>query len=306
MSSRSQSILIFFIVTLGPLLWAGNFVVARSLHDSIEPFQLNYLRWVVAGLILLPITVRDWQHIAAAWASHPLQILTLGALSVALFNCLVYSGLQHSSASTGGAIFALSALFILFISRIWRGTRLRAREVLGASVAFLGAGLVIQQDVNGLLSQEDLRGPLLLIAGSFVWALYTVCLRRWSVPLTPSACLATTVFSGLLIMTPFAIIAEMPTASMLADPAVFGGILYVGIGASVLAFCAWQKGVATLGAARAGVFLNLVPVFTLILGVLVLKEALTPQKVTGVFMVLLGVLLSRTGNNESIRSSVLK
>ncbi len=96
-------------------------------------------------------------------------------------------------------------------------------------------------------------------------------------------------------MTPFAVIAEMPTASMLAEPAGLGSILYVGIGASVLAFCAWQTGVAKLGASRAGVFLNFVPVFTLILGVLVLKEPLTPQKVMGVGMVLLGVLFSRTG-----------
>lgn len=296
LSSRSASIAVFFIAALGPLLWAGNFVVARSLHDAIEPFQLNYLRWVVAGLILLPFTVRYWQEIASAWASHPLQMLLLGFLSVTLFNWLVYSGLHYSSASTGGAIFALSALFIMFFSRLWRGTPLRARDFVGAGMAFLGAGLVVHEEVEGLLAEEDLRGPLLLLAGSLVWAIYTVCLRRWNVPLTPPALLATTAFSGLLIMTPIAVVADMPATSTLAQPAVFGGILYVGIGASVAAFCAWQAGVARIGAARAGVFLHLVPVFTLVLGVLLLGEPLTVQKASGVAMVLSGLLLSRTGN----------
>lgn len=291
-----RGILTVFFVALGPLFWAGNFIVGRSLHETIEPFQLNYIRWVVAGIILLPFTIRNWQQIAAAWASHPVQMLLLGLLSVTLFNWLVYSGLHHSSASTGGAIFALSALFILFISQAWRGTRLRNRDYFGAAIAFLGAGLVVQHEVNGLLGQRHFIGPLLLVTASFVWALYTVCLRRWGIPLTPSACLATTVFSGLLIMTPVAVVADMPTMETLAKPEVFGGILYLGIGASVAAFCAWQAGVSRIGAARAGVFLHLVPVFTLVLGVLFLNEQLAWQKVIGVALVLLGVMLSRTGD----------
>lgn len=295
-AALSDSVRVFFIAALGPLLWAGNFVVARSLHESIEPFQLNYLRWVVAGLILLPFTLRNWQQIAAAWGSHPLQMLALGMLSVTLFNWLVYSGLHYSSASTGGAIFALSALFIMLISQGWRGTPLRARDLSGVTVAFLGASVVVWEEVSSLLGAESLTGPLFLLASSFVWALYTVCLRRWSVPLTPPACLATTVFSGLLIMTPIAVIADMPTAATLAKPEVLGGILYVGIGASVAAFCAWQTGVARIGAARAGVFLHFVPVFTLVLGVVLLDEPLTLLKAIGVLMVLLGVLLCRTGN----------
>ena len=295
-AARPDSIRVFFLAALGPLLWAGNFVVARSLHDSIDPFQLNYLRWVVAGMILLPFTVRNWQHIAAAWASHPVQMLVLGLLSVTLFNWLVYSGLHYCSASTGGAIFALSAIFIMFISQFWRGTPLRARDLFGAVVAFMGAALVVREEVNGLLGEENLTGPLLLVAGSFIWALYTVCLRRWSVPLSPPACLATTVFSGLLIMTPMAVIADMPTAATLSEPEVLGGILYVGIGASVAAFCAWQAGVARIGAARAGVFLHFVPVFTLVLGVVFLEEPVTVLKALGVLMVLFGVLFSRTGN----------
>ncbi|WP_143746332.1 DMT family transporter, partial [Marivita geojedonensis] len=119
-----------------------------------------------------------------------------------------------------------------------------------------------------------------------------------SVPLPPTACLATTVFSGLLIMTPIAVVADMPTASTLSKPEVLGGILYVGLGASVVAFCAWQAGVARIGAARAGVYLHLVPVFTLIFGVLLLDETLTYAKTGGVLMVLVGLLVSRSRHTD--------
>ena len=295
MASKTDEIVIALLASLGPLLWAGNFVVARSLHEAVDPFHLNYLRWVVAGIVLLPFTVRNWQQIASAWATHPFQMLALGLLSVTLFNWLVYSGLRYSSASTGGAIFALSGIFILIISQVWRGTPLRARDILGGGFAISDAGFLVHDEVNGMLSQEQLVGPVLLLAGSFVWALYTVCLRRWSVPLTPPACLATTVFSGLLIMTPFAVIWDMPSASQLAQPELLVGILYLGVGASVAAFCAWQAGVARIGAARAGFFLHLVPVFTLILGHLFLGEPVTLQRAAGIAMVLLGVVISRTG-----------
>lgn len=296
MPSRTDEARIALIASIGPMLWAGNFVVARSLSEAIEPFQLNYLRWVVAGAILLPFTIQNWQQIASAWATHPVKMLTLGLLSVTLFNWFVYSGLRYSSASTGGAIFALSGVFILLISRIWRGTPLRLRDALGGSIAILGAALLVHDEVNGIFMQEHLLGPLLLLAGSLVWALYTVCLRRWSIPLTPPACLATTVFSGLLIMTPFAVIWDMPSVSTLSQPDLLAGILYLGIGASVAAFCAWQAGVARIGAARAGFFLHLVPVFTFVFGLLFLGETVTQQKAAGIALVLLGVSITRTGN----------
>ncbi|WP_143746279.1 DMT family transporter, partial [Marivita geojedonensis] len=178
-SPRLNSVGVFLVAALGPLMWAGNFVVARALHEAIEPFQLNYLRWVVAGIVLLPFTVRNWPQIAAAWASHPLQMLALGFLSVTLFNWLVYSGLHHSPASTGGAIFALSALLILFISQVWHGRRLQACEILGAVIAFSGATLMVWQDVKWAIVDTSIWGPSLLLAGSFIWAIYTVCLRRW-------------------------------------------------------------------------------------------------------------------------------
>ena len=239
MHRRQEEVKIALVASLGPMLWAGNFVVARSLNEAVEPFQLNYLRWVVAGIILLPFTVRHWQEIASAWATHPLQMFALGLLSVTLFNWLVYSGLRYSSASTAGTIFALSAVFIMFISRFWRGAPLRPRDTVGAGTAVLGAGLLVHDEVNGVFIQADSLGPLLLLASSAVWAIYTVCLRRWSIPLTPPACLATTVFSGLLIMTPLAVIGGMPSASTLSEPDLIVGILYLGAGASVAAFCAW-------------------------------------------------------------------
>lgn len=295
----STAIRVNFVAALGPLLWAGNFVVARSLHDAIEPFQLNYLRWVVAGVILLPVTVWNWPQIAAAWATHPMRMLLLGLMSVALFNWLVYAGLHHSSASTGGAIFALSAVLILFVSRIWRGEALRPRDATGAAVAFLGAGLVVQQDVGVLLGGMNAVGPLLLLCGAFVWALYTVAIKRWDVPLEPTAALATTVFSGLFVMTPVAVVAGMPSAEALAAPEILWGLLYLGVGASVMAFVAWQASIARIGAARAGLFLHLVPVFTVALGVVLLGEALTAQKVTGVLLVLTGVAIGQTGRGAA-------
>jgi drug/metabolite transporter (DMT)-like permease len=294
---RAPEFQVVIIASLGPLLWSGNFVVARVLHETIDPFQLNYLRWVVAGVILLPFTVRNWPQIAAAWASHPLQMLLLGLMSVSLFNWLVYAGLHHASASTGGAIFALSAVLILFISRLWRGDALRPRDLCGAAAAFLGAGLVVQQDVGDLLGARDMVGPLLLLGGAVVWAVYTVAVKRWDVPLEPTAALATTVFSGLLIMTPVAVIVGMPGADVLTEPEILWGLLYLGVGASVMAFVAWQASIARIGAARTGPFLHLVPVFTVALGVALAGETLTAQKAAGVVLVLLGVAIGRTGHS---------
>ncbi|WP_137703337.1 DMT family transporter [Marimonas lutisalis] len=298
---RSEDFHIGVILCVGPLLWAGNFVIGRSLHDALEPFQLNFLRWAVAALILLPVALRHWRSIAAAWVTHAKQLVALGVLSIALFNWLVYSGLQYASASTAGVTFSLSAVFIVFIAWIWRGAPLTACDLIGAAIAFFGAGVVIFDDLQKMASASHLAGPAMLLCASVTWSVFTVCLKRWSIPLVPQACLAATVFSGLAVMTPVALITGMPAPDLVLRADVLISILYLGVGASVVAFCAWQSGVARAGAARAGIFLHLVPIFSICLGFIFLDEALTLPKLLGTCVVLLGIVLSRIRTRKTER-----
>ncbi|SDJ39962.1 DMT family transporter [Lutimaribacter saemankumensis] len=298
---RSEDFHLGAILCVGPLLWAGNFVIGRSLHDVLEPFQLNFLRWAVAGVFLFPVALRHRRQITAAWATHTKQLLVLAILSIALFNWLVYTGLQYASASTAGVTFSLSAVFIVFIAWIWRGAPLTARDLIGAAIALVGAAIVIFDDLQQIATASHLAGPAMLLGASITWSVFTVCLKRWSIPLAPQACLAATVLSGLAVMTPVALITGMPAPDLVLRADVLFGTLYLGVGASIVAFCAWQSGVARAGAARAGIFLHLVPVFSICLGFVFLDEALTLPKLLGTGVVLLGILFSRMRSRKTER-----
>lgn len=276
---------------LAPLLWAGNFVVGRALSGVMEPLFLNYLRWAIAAVLLLPVLVLDRRAIWAALRSHWRPILLLSGLGVVLFNWVLYAGLQEASASVAGLIFGLTPLLILFIARSWHGRALGWSELWGGALALAGVAMVLVG--TGGLGPAETRGVLAILAASCIWAVYTVALKRCAVPLSALSALAITVWIGVILMTPAALMTRPEgLVSGLSAPA-WAAAGYLGLAASVVAFAAWQVGVRMLGAARSAVFMQLIPVFGVLLAALFLDEPVTPAKSAGLVLVIAGVLLAQ-------------
>ncbi len=284
-SDRSACLL----VVLAPLLWAGNFVVGRALHGVVDPFDLNYLRWLVAAITLLPVLVLNRREILPVFKHHLPELVILASLGIVLFNWLLYTGLNQTPASISGLIFGLSPIFILIVARLWRGRSLTPIEIVGSLIAFGGVGLVLYQSEDIPYAGVLLTGPVFVFVASVTWALFTVCLNRVHIPLAPVPCMAAVVWCGLLLMTPVALwFSELSFAVFLA-PEVFASGLYLGVGASVVAFTAWSAGVRRLGAARAGVFLQLTPFFIVLMTAAFLGEEISSRKMLGLLVLLGGV-----------------
>ncbi len=280
---------------LAPLLWAGNFVVGRALHGVIDPFDLNYLRWLVAAITLLPVLVLHCRETLLAFKHHLPELVILASLGIVLFNWLLYAGLNQTPASISGLIFGLSPIFILIVARLWRGRSLTPIEILGGLIAFSGVGLVLYQSEDIAYAGVLLTGPVFVFVASLTWALFTVCLNRVHIPLAPIPCMAAVVWCGLLLMTPVALwFSELSFEAFLV-PEVFASGLYLGVGASVVAFTAWSAGVRRLGAARAGVFLQLTPFFIVLMTAAFLGEEISSRKMLGLLVLLGGVGLVHLG-----------
>jgi drug/metabolite transporter (DMT)-like permease len=285
----------FLLLTIAALLWAGNFVIGRALNGLIDPFSLNYLRWCIAGIALLPVLVRHWGMIQTALASHFVHLCVLALLAIVLFNWILYVGLQHTSGSIAGLVFGLTPLMIIFIASCWNGRAPTLWELLGGVIAFAGLSFVVLDSLATSAPDLRLLGALIVFGASAIWATYTVCLRRLSVPLPPMPCLAAIVWLGLLILTPVALLRGVPNMAPITQGPILASVLYLGLGASVIALCAWQAGVARIGAIRSSIFLQLIPFFGIVLSALFLDEALTPTKIAGLAALVGGVWLSQRG-----------
>lgn len=278
-------------LVLAPLLWAGNFVVGRALGGVIDPLVLNWLRWLIAGALLLPVLVYDRRAILAALISYWRPILLLSLLGVVLFNWVLYAGLQTASASLAGLVFGLTPILILAVARGWNGRALGWAELAGGAVALGGVGLVVAG--NGGVAAAETRGVPAVLAAAAIWAVYTVALKRCAVPLSALSALAVSVWIGLIVMTPMAAFNLPRTIFAELSVQAWAAALYLGVAASVIAFVAWQTGVRMLGAARSAIFMQLIPVFGVLLAAAVLNEPVGAYKTIGLLLVIGGVLLAQ-------------
>jgi drug/metabolite transporter (DMT)-like permease len=270
------------------LLWAGNSIVGRAVRDDIPPLSLALFRWTGALALLLPFALRpiatDWPVIRTRWP----MILVLGLFGIGAFNGLLYSGLRHTTASNALLIqAAIPALVLLFDFGFFR-TRPSAGQMVGVLVAALGViTIVFEADLALLLALRFGRGDLLVLAAVVSWAIYTTLLRLRP-PIHALAFLALTFMIGVATMLPGAI-AEWQRFPIRLTPAVIGGIAYVAVLPSLVAYQLFNRAVAEIGPADAGQVLSLQPLIGALMAALLLGEPLHAYHLGGMALILFGI-----------------
>lgn len=270
------------MLTLPPLLWAGNAVVGRALVGSVPPLALNAMRWWLALALLLPLAwraLRDPAQITSRWKHFAL----LGLLGVGSYNALQYLAVQTSTPLNVTLIAASSPVWMLLVGRVFFGVRPSARQLLGAALSLAGVLLVISRGSLAALREVHLvPGDLFMLLAVLLWAGYSWMLARppahFAGEARPAWNWAEFLLVQMLFGTAWATLAagiEAPLTSISIrwTPAVFAALLYVAIGPSLIAYRAWGLGVATVGPAIATFFANLTPVFAALLSAALLGEA---------------------------------
>jgi drug/metabolite transporter (DMT)-like permease len=279
------------LLSAAALFWAGNFVTGRAVHGVLDPLSLNFWRWAFAAAALLPLARQrlDIEQ-ARLLRAHWRLVLALACTGVVGFNTVIYAALARTPAVNALLIFAATPAVVALLARTVLGERCPVTHRAGIALSMLGvAVLVASGDPASLLGFGDGTGDAIALAGVLIFAAYTVLLRRRPPGLDPLALLAATVAVGLVLMLPAWICcgARLPPA----EPPVLLALAYLGLCASVLGFLAWTRGVGRVGPARAGVYLNLTPVFGTCLAVALLGEAPSPHHLAGGALVLAGLLL---------------
>jgi drug/metabolite transporter (DMT)-like permease len=273
------------------LLWSGNSIVARALHEAVPPFTLALLRWTGAATILLPIA---WRAVAAdriAIGRHWRVILLLGVVGVGSFNAFMYSGLQYTTAANSLLVQAAIPAQVLLLNYLLFRTAPLPAQIIGCIIAAAGVLVIVfRADPAALASFSFNRGDLLVLCGVVAWSLYTVLLRLRPA-IQGASFLLVTFLIGALVMAPFAI-HELQSRDIAITPTSLAGIGYVMIFPSVVSYFLYNDAVQKIGAGNAGQVINLQPLFGALLAALILGESLHPYHMAGMAMILLGIATS--------------
>ena len=258
------------MLTVPPLLWAGNAVVGRLVSDLVPPLTLNFLRWLIAFCILLPMAGHLLKPNSAMWPAWR-RFLVLSLLGVGCYNALQYLALQTSTPLNVTLVAASSPVFMLVMGALFFQTPARRAQWLGAVLSIAGVLIVLSRgDWQQLLQVSFVVGDLYILLATLCWALYSWLLTQRNEPDEIrnhwSAFLMAQVIFGLGWAGMFSG-AEwaLTDVHITWGPPLYAALAYVAIGPSVLAYRCWGLGVQTAGPVLAGFFANLTPLFAAIM-----------------------------------------
>lgn len=280
-------------LALTALLWSSNFVIGRAVRDEVTPVTLNFLRWAIALVVLLPFTLRDLRAHRATLLGHWKLVALLGLTGIAAFQTLCYVALATTTALNTILLLSLAPLAIVLVSWAALGERVTGSQASGLAVSLAGAAvLILRGEPATLTGMRFNAGDLWMLVAVFLWAAYSVLLRRRPPEVPPLALHASSVLTGTLWMLPAFVWQSAGGDALPAGAGAWAAVGFIAVFSSAIAHALWVRGVAAIGPNRAGVFIHLMPLFGAALAIAFLGETLGAFHVAGSALVLGGVYLA--------------
>jgi len=266
------------LLTVPPMLWAGNAVVGRLVAPLVPPLALNFLRWGLAFLLLLPFAWPLLRPDSPIWPRMG-RYAVLGLLGVGCYNALQYLAVKTSTPINVTLVASSMPFFMLGFGALFFGHRITGRQLAGAALSIAGVLVVLcRGDVAHLAQVRFVAGDLYMLLATAAWAIYSWLLTRPGDPpqvrsdwagflmaqLVPGVLWSALFAAGESAVTTQEIQWGWPLAAALA---------YVAVGPALVAYRCWGLGVQRVGPNIAGFFSNLTPLFAALLSAAFLGEA---------------------------------
>ncbi|MBS6008887.1 MAG: DMT family transporter [Haemophilus parahaemolyticus] len=267
---------------LASFLWGTSFIAGKFAYETLDPALVVLFRLIIAGVILFPITLRfikknsksdvDWKKIAL-----------LGFLTYPATFLLQFIGLQYTSASSAATMIGIEPLMVILIGQLFFKEKASLTIWLLGIIAFIGVFLLV-----GLSDSEEISliGCLLVLASTIVVALWLRLSKSVLGNLNPKVYTALSLQLGTLIGLPFMLLLVKDWNINFSYSSIIA-LLYLGIGCSLFANWAWNKGLSETETNKSGIFLALEPVFGVLFSIILLNDSLSITSWVGVALVIL-------------------
>ena len=281
------------LLTLTAVFWAGNTVAARLAIDQISPFMLTTLRWVLVAAVLWPVYGGEIRKHWGQIRPRLFAIVMLAVLGMSGFNALYYVAAHYTSAINMGILQGALPIFVLAGAYLAHGTRGGLVQLAGVLITAVGVVVVATRgEPLAILEVEFNKGDLAMLAACVLYAFYTVALRDR--PHMPGAAFFT-LLALIAAVTSLPLVAFEALTTGVTMPTLQGWLVtaWVAIFPSTLSQLFYLRGVDLIGPGRAGVYVNLVPVFAAILAVVLIDEPFAAFHAVALVLVIGGIWLAQ-------------
>ena len=285
------------LLTVPPLMWAGNAVVGRLAADLIPPMTLNFLRWVIAFLILLPISWRILSPSSTLWPAWR-RYLLLGFLGVGCYNALMYLALHTSTPLNVTLVGASVPVWMLLIGTLFFKQRISRLQMTGSLLSIAGVMVVLSRgDLARLAQIQFVAGDFYMVLASIAWAFYSWLLSQPKDPADIRSDWAAFLMAQMVFGLGWAGLFAGGEWALTAAQISWGWplvavLVYVAVGPAILAYRCWGVGVQRVGPAMASFFANLTPLIAAVLSAAFLGELPRLYHAAAFLLIVGGIVVS--------------
>jgi drug/metabolite transporter (DMT)-like permease len=289
-------------LTLTAFFLACNHIIGRAVRTEIPPLGLSFWRWVVGALILLPFALPGLRHHWRSLRLHVRSIAMLGAFMVGS-TTLVLIALTRTSAINVSLINAVQPTLTVLFAWILFHEPLSRWRALGVICGISGVAIMVTRADLAVLARLDfLSGDFIALLAMCGFAGYALNLRRLPRELGVVTALFAITTCGTLMLLPFYLWETLTVQAVPFTATSIGVILSLALLVTVFGNLCWYAGNRIIGPSRASIFINLIPVFGIVLAMVFLGEQLHSWHIAGGVLVILGLVLA-AGTGRARRSA---
>ena len=297
MSKQYSAYTLLFLATF---FWSGNFIVGKfATLFSIPPLTLNFFRWVAVWLILMPFTYKDIYNNLPDIKKNWVVISFMGVITISTFNSVVYFALNYTQVINAVLVLAAIPVATIIFSSLMNIEKTNIFQLFGLFLSIIGIAVIISNaDIQKITSLSFNKGDLWMLVCVFTWALYSILLKKNKFKFSHFSLIQLMVTVGILFLIPQFFYEKSINLELNYNKAFFAILFYVVVFPAIAAYYCWQKGVEIIGPNRASMFIQLTPLFSAIMAIVIFKEKFQLFHITGALSIISGIYLSNRKSND--------
>tara|TARA_Y100000389_G_scaffold165226_1_gene169329 strand:+ start:58 stop:951 length:894 start_codon:yes stop_codon:yes gene_type:complete len=290
----SKKNLAYLLLTFSVLFWAGNFIVGKfATLFEIPPLTLNVLRWLSVWIILMPFTYKEIYNNLHYVKKHWIIISFMGLITISTFNSVVYFALNHTQVINAVLVLAAIPAATIALSSLMNIEKTNIFQLFGLLLSILGIGSIISNgDVQKIISLNFNKGDVWMLVCVITWSLYSTLLKKNKFKFSQFTLIQLMVSAGLVFLIPQLFYEKSIGLEVNFNKAFFIILFYVVVFPAIAAYYCWQKGVEIIGPNRASMFIQLMPLFSAVMAIIIFKEKFQLYHFVGAAFIVSGIYLS--------------
>ena len=290
----SKNYLAYTFLVFAALFWSGNFIVGKfATLFEVPPLSLNFLRWVMVWFILIPFTIKEIVS-KKNYIKHNFFVIgIMGILSISTFNSVVYFALNFTQVINAVLMLAAIPPMIIIFSSIMKIENTNIFQISGLFLSIIGVGTIISNaDIEKIVSLSFNKGDIWMIVCVLSWSLYSTLLKKNKFELSQFSLIQIMVTVGLIFLVPQFLYEQSIGFDIKVNKASILILIYVVIFPAIAAYYCWQKAIELIGPNRSSMFIQLMPLFSAIMAIIIFKEKFQLFHFIGASFIISGIYLS--------------